>query len=203
MSSRELQRIREAILDHRYVLTEHAYEEMENDQLDVLDVESAILTGRLEQTLTRDPRGTRYVVVGEATDRETRNRSQGTVPIFAAEMTCPLENRLIRRENGTVPFGEGDRHIFRPSGVCRGNDESGRKMSQSPACERLRKRPSVLSPVLWNTTSCSWSPYTKSARARSCTTSLVNTVAAGCESDAFLARRFATKGALSSWKTFP
>ena len=50
------------------------------------------------------------------------------------EMTCPLENRLIRRENGIVPFGVGDRHIFRPSGVSSGNGESGRKMSQSPAC---------------------------------------------------------------------
>lgn len=39
--------------------------------LDVLDVESAILTGRLEQTLTHDPRGTRFVVVGRATDEQT------------------------------------------------------------------------------------------------------------------------------------
>ena len=71
MGSGELQHIRNAILDHRYVLTEHAYEEMEKDQLDVLDVESAILTGELERVLTQDPRGTRYVVVGKATDQET------------------------------------------------------------------------------------------------------------------------------------
>jgi hypothetical protein len=71
MASRELQRIRNAVLDHRYVLTEHAYEEMERDQLDVLDVESAVLTGEIEQALTQDPRGTRYVVVGKATDQET------------------------------------------------------------------------------------------------------------------------------------
>jgi len=43
---------------------------------------------------------------------------------------CP-DFRGEGRENGTVPLGsEGDRHIFRP--------EMGRKMSQSPACERLR-----------------------------------------------------------------
>ena len=71
MATRELQRIRNAVLDHRYVLTEHAYEEMEKDQLDVLDVESAILTGEIERALTQDPRGTRYVVVGKATDEET------------------------------------------------------------------------------------------------------------------------------------
>lgn len=71
MASRELERIRNAILDGRYVLSEHAYEEMEEDNLDVLDVESAILTGDIERALTMDPRGTRYVVVGKATDQET------------------------------------------------------------------------------------------------------------------------------------
>lgn len=72
MATRELERIRNAILACRYVLTEHAYEEIEDDDLDVLDVESAILTGEIEQALTMDPRGTRYVVVGKATDQKTR-----------------------------------------------------------------------------------------------------------------------------------
>ena len=71
MASRELERIRNAILDHRYLLTEHAYEEMDEDRLDVLDVEAAVLCGELEQILTADPRGTRYVVTGTATDQET------------------------------------------------------------------------------------------------------------------------------------
>jgi hypothetical protein len=71
MASRELERIRNAVLDHRYVLTEHAYEEMDDDHLDVLDIESAILTGEIEQVLTADPRGTRYVIVGHATDEST------------------------------------------------------------------------------------------------------------------------------------
>jgi hypothetical protein len=71
MASRELERIRNAILDQRYTLTEHAYDEMDEDNLDVLDVESAILTGRLDQVLTMDPRGTRYVVIGTATDQQT------------------------------------------------------------------------------------------------------------------------------------
>lgn len=71
MASRELERIRRAVLDQRYTLTEHAYDEMDDDQLDVLDVEAAILTGRVEQTMTKDPRGTRYVVVGMATDEAT------------------------------------------------------------------------------------------------------------------------------------
>ena len=71
MASRELERIRTAILDHRYTLTEHAYDEMDEDNLDVLDVESAILTGEIDQILTMDPRGTRYVIVGKATDQAT------------------------------------------------------------------------------------------------------------------------------------
>lgn len=71
MASRDLERIREAILDQRYTLTEHAYDEMDDDNLDVLDVESAILTGQVDQELTKDPRGTRYVVIGKATDQTT------------------------------------------------------------------------------------------------------------------------------------
>ncbi|MCI0334971.1 MAG: DUF4258 domain-containing protein [Planctomycetes bacterium] len=71
MAGRELERIRNAVLDHRYSLSEHAYDEMDQDNLDVLDVEAAILAGRIEQTLTKDPRGTRYVVVGKATDEAT------------------------------------------------------------------------------------------------------------------------------------
>jgi hypothetical protein len=72
MARPELERIRDAVLDGRYALTEHAYEEMDNDNLDVLDVESAILTGEIDEVLTKDPRGTRYVVIGAATDLETQ-----------------------------------------------------------------------------------------------------------------------------------
>lgn len=71
MASRDLERIRNAILDQRYTLTEHAYDEMAEDSLDVLDVESAILTGRIDQELTLDPRGTRFVIVGNGTDQVT------------------------------------------------------------------------------------------------------------------------------------
>ena len=69
MASRELERIRTAIIDHRYTLTEHAYDEMDKDNLDVLDVESAVRTGEIDQILTMDPRGTRYVIVGNALTR--------------------------------------------------------------------------------------------------------------------------------------
>jgi Domain of unknown function (DUF4258) len=71
MASKELERIRLAIHNQQYTLSEHAYDEMDQDDLDVLDVEAAILTGQIGQTLTKDPRGTRYVVVGKATDEAT------------------------------------------------------------------------------------------------------------------------------------
>jgi hypothetical protein len=71
VTTRELERIRNAILAGRYLLTEHAYEEIQEDRLDVLDVETAILTGEIQQRLTKDLRGTRYVIVGKATDQET------------------------------------------------------------------------------------------------------------------------------------
>jgi hypothetical protein len=45
---------------------------MDKDNLDVLDIEAAILTGKIEQVLTDDPRGTRYVVVGMATNQRTK-----------------------------------------------------------------------------------------------------------------------------------
>jgi hypothetical protein len=71
MSQKLLNQIRDAVLAGRYTLSEHAYDEMDEDGLDVLDVEAAMLSGRIEQTLTRDPRGTRHVVVGTACDEST------------------------------------------------------------------------------------------------------------------------------------
>lgn len=71
MPSTDLERIRNAILNQRYTLTEHAYDEMDQDNLDVLDVEAAILTGRIDQVLTQDSRGIRYVIVGTAKNQKT------------------------------------------------------------------------------------------------------------------------------------
>jgi hypothetical protein len=71
MARTEIERIRDAVLNQRYVFSEHAYDEMAEDKLDVLDIEAAVLTGKLEQVLTHDPRGTRFVMHGVATDQET------------------------------------------------------------------------------------------------------------------------------------
>jgi hypothetical protein len=63
-----LQRLRQKVIDREYYLSSHADEEMLDDQLERVDVENAILKGKIEKRLTKDPRGTRYRVEGPALD---------------------------------------------------------------------------------------------------------------------------------------
>lgn len=49
-------------------MTVHAMEEMAEDNLDILDVEQAILNGPVARIEKGDPRGTKYVVEGFAVD---------------------------------------------------------------------------------------------------------------------------------------
>jgi hypothetical protein len=52
-------------------MTVHAMEEMAEDDLDIVDMEQAVLTGQVVRREKDDPRGTKYVVEGLATDKET------------------------------------------------------------------------------------------------------------------------------------
>lgn len=61
-------RIRSAIRNAAYDITGHAVEEMAEDGLDFIDVETAILNGRVVKTQKDDPRGTRYAVRGVGAD---------------------------------------------------------------------------------------------------------------------------------------
>lgn len=63
-----IERIRERIRCRDYFLSCHAEEEMIEDGLERVDVESAILNGFVEKKLTRDPRGTRFRVAGRSED---------------------------------------------------------------------------------------------------------------------------------------
>ena len=87
MNERQLRQILEAIqkavLDQTYVMTPHAVFEMCVDKLDVVDVESAILTGTIERVFENDPRGTRFEVLGKATDLTTE---VGVVVRFAGPL---------------------------------------------------------------------------------------------------------------------
>lgn len=63
-----LQRLRQKIVDRAYYLSGHAEEEMLNDGLERRDVENAILKGRIEKRMTKDPRGPRCRVEGPSLD---------------------------------------------------------------------------------------------------------------------------------------
>jgi hypothetical protein len=63
-----LQRIKQKIIDRSYYISSHAEDEMLDDHLERLDVENAILKGKIEKKLTRDKRGTRYRIEGPAMD---------------------------------------------------------------------------------------------------------------------------------------
>jgi hypothetical protein len=52
-------------------MSAHAMEEMAEDRLDILDIEQALLSGRITSIERDDPRGTKYVVEGTAVDRQT------------------------------------------------------------------------------------------------------------------------------------
>ena len=64
-------RIRQKTRDRQYYLSSHAEEEMAEDSFERPDVENAILNGRVDKRLTRDIRGTRYRLVGQARDSRT------------------------------------------------------------------------------------------------------------------------------------
>ena len=64
-----IERIRKKIRDGDYEFTiPHFFEEMAEDNLIFADVETAIANGRVRRRYKRDPRGTRYEVVGTAHD---------------------------------------------------------------------------------------------------------------------------------------
>ena len=71
MPRSRLERIRECIRRCQYDMTAHAMEEMAEELLDILDVESAILTGEITRTEKDDPQGTKYSVAGLGADSRT------------------------------------------------------------------------------------------------------------------------------------
>ena len=63
-----LECIRRAVREQRYRISSHANEEMSEDDLEAKDIECIIFGGRVARRFTRDPRGTHYEVIGDATD---------------------------------------------------------------------------------------------------------------------------------------
>ena len=67
MFNRVLEQMRERILRRQYVMTVHAAEEMEDDKLSIIDVESGVLTGQIiERQRDRDTGEWKYLVRGES-----------------------------------------------------------------------------------------------------------------------------------------
>lgn len=66
-----IERIREKVRLRHYDMTAHATEEMGEDDLTVVDVEHAVLTGRVVQIQRNDPRGNKCLIEGTATDGAT------------------------------------------------------------------------------------------------------------------------------------
>lgn len=85
MSEENLARIRRAVRDDQYQMTDHALEEADADDLTLDDIVSVLLNGDLDSTYTDDPRGPRYVIRGEVEEDEVdvvcRFRRDGTLLI--------------------------------------------------------------------------------------------------------------------------
>lgn len=61
MPRRIIDKIRNTIRTGNYDVTYHAVEEMAEDKLGILDVESAVLSGKIIKRQKDDPRGVKYV----------------------------------------------------------------------------------------------------------------------------------------------
>lgn len=69
MFDRELRRFRQSIRVGSYVITHHGLDELEEDGLSVLDLESCVLTGSVvERQRDRRTGERKYVVAGHALD---------------------------------------------------------------------------------------------------------------------------------------
>lgn len=71
MSRRIVDLIREKVRTGLYDMTAHAMEEMAEDDLDIRDVEHAVLNGLVTRTEKSDLRGTKYTIEGMAVDLRT------------------------------------------------------------------------------------------------------------------------------------
>ena len=61
-------RIKLAVREGRYTITDHAHDEAEQDDFLVTDVKHAMLASSTIKRLTHDPRGTRYALLGSSED---------------------------------------------------------------------------------------------------------------------------------------
>lgn len=86
MGQEILKRIRRAVREKRFQMTDHALEEADADDLTLEDIRELLLHGDLEATYTDDSRGPRYVIRGYVNEDEAdvvcRFRSDGMLLII-------------------------------------------------------------------------------------------------------------------------
>ena len=71
MARKVIDKIRNAIRTGNYDLTYHAVEEMVEDNLDIADIENAVLKGNIAKQEFDGVRGLKYVIYGQAKDGVT------------------------------------------------------------------------------------------------------------------------------------
>ena len=98
MPGSNIERIRERVRFGQYDMTLNAMEEMAEDLLDIVDVESAVLNGRVTRIERDDPRGTKYKVEGMAAD--------GGTPVAVVGRFASNERYLIITVYEVAPPGE-------------------------------------------------------------------------------------------------
>lgn len=64
----DIDNFRRKVVGGSYELTQHAKDEAANDNLDIEDIENIILTGKVIRSMTKDPRGVRYIIQGLTSD---------------------------------------------------------------------------------------------------------------------------------------
>lgn len=69
MASKNIQRIRQAVLLGHVKLTHHALEEMDEDDLEILDIESALMTGQIVEK-QKHSMSIKYKVCGKSTSHD-------------------------------------------------------------------------------------------------------------------------------------
>ena len=81
-----LRRIRRAVRQRRYQMTDHALEEADADNLTLADIKNVLLNGNLDSTYKDDLRGPRYVIRGDVAEHPVdvvcRFRSDGRLLII-------------------------------------------------------------------------------------------------------------------------
>jgi hypothetical protein len=65
VADRTLPRLRDLVRQHRYLVSSHAADELEDDELDILDLESIVLTGEIiERQKDHKTDEAKYVIRG-------------------------------------------------------------------------------------------------------------------------------------------